>query len=45
MVFLLPVPHRLIHTVTVCWSYLLVNGDVNVSHETTTMVVWIYDGI
>jgi len=21
------------------------NGEVNISHETTTMVVWIYDGI
>ena len=21
------------------------NGDVNISHETTTTVVWIYDGI
>jgi len=21
------------------------NGDVNISHETTTVVVWIYDGI
>ena len=21
------------------------NSEVNISHETTTMVVWIYDGI
>jgi len=21
------------------------NGEVNISHETTTMAVWIYDGI
>ena len=21
------------------------NGEVNISHETTTMVLWIYDGI
>jgi len=21
------------------------NGEVNISHETTTVVVWIYDGI
>jgi len=22
-----------------------INSEVNISHETTTMVVWIYDGI
>jgi len=25
--------------------HLLTSGEVNISHETTTMVVWIYDGI
>jgi len=23
----------------------VINGEVNISHETTTMVLWIYDGI
>jgi len=23
----------------------LANGEVNISHENTTMVVWIYDGV
>jgi len=23
----------------------ITNGEVNISHETTTMVVWIYDGV
>jgi len=22
-----------------------INGEVNISHETTTIVVWIYDGV
>ena len=26
-------------------AYRFCNGEVNISHETTTMVVWIYDGI
>ena len=25
--------------------YTETNGEVNISHETTTMVVWIYDGV
>jgi len=27
------------------YEYRKTNDEVNISHETTTMVVWIYDGI
>jgi len=30
----------------IMWALLSkANGEVNISHETTTMVVWIYDGM
>jgi len=30
-----------------CWAGKgpIINSEVNINHETTTMVVWIYDGI
>jgi len=28
-----------------CWSGTKVYSEVNISHETTTTVLWIYDGI
>ena len=29
------------HAYNMCYP----DGEVNISHETTTLVVWIYDGI